>query len=80
MLGKTHRVVDPAHAMANVVLVLSPEDKLTFWIELLSKSIELAIYISPMQCSPILISINALALQSIIHIETLQRTMREKNR
>lgn len=73
----THRVVDPARPTAVVVFVLALEDQVALSVKLLGGPVELAIHICPIEDAAFFICVHPLALQSVIYIETLQRTVKE---
>lgn len=60
--------VYPAQSMPNVILVLSLEDQSPVCVVLLGQAIELSVHIGALEHSPILIGVNSLALQGIIHV------------
>lgn len=70
-------VMDPTHSVSNVVFVLSLEDQPPVGVVLLGWPIQLPIHIGALQNTSILIGVNALALQGIIHIVSLQGAVRQ---
>ena len=74
---KTYWVVYPAHSMPNVIFVLSLEDQPPVCVVLLGRSIQLSVYICALENSSILVSVNSLALQGIVHIISLQGAVRQ---
>lgn len=70
-------VVYPAHSMPNVIFVLPFEDQSPIRVVLLGWSIQLAVYIHALENAPVLIRVNSLALQGIVHIISLQGAVRE---
>jgi hypothetical protein len=62
--------------MPNVVLVLSLEDQSPICVILPGWTIQLPVYICPLQNATVLIRVNALALQGVVHIIALQGAVR----
>lgn len=73
----THRAVDPALPAPGVVFVLALEYQVTLSIELLSRPVEFSVDVRAVEDAAVLIRIHALAVQSIVSIETLQRAVEE---
>lgn len=74
---RAYWVIYPAHAMPNVILILSLEDQPPVCVVLLGQTIELSVHIGALENSPVLVGVNALALQGIVHVIPLQGAVRE---
>lgn len=74
---RAYWVIYPAHSMPNVILILSLEDQSPVCVVLLGQTIELSVHIGALENSPVLIGVNALALQGIVHVIPLQGAVRE---
>lgn len=70
-------VVYPADSMPNVILVLPLEDQSPIRVILLGGPIQLSVYIRALENTPVLIRVDSLALQGIVHIIALQGAVRE---
>ena len=63
--------------MPNVIFILSLEDQSPICVVLLGRSIQLSVYIRALENASVLISVNSLPLQGIVHIISLQGAVRE---
>lgn len=71
----THRQayweIYPAYSVPNIIFVLSLEDQSPVCVVFLSRTIQLSVHIGALENAPVLISVNTLALQGVIHIVPL---------
>ena len=70
-------VIDPAHSMPNVILILPLEDQSPVRVVLLRRPIELSVHLGALENAPVLIGVDALALQGVVHVIALQGAARE---
>lgn len=63
--------------MPNVVFILPLEDQSPICVVFLGWSIQLSVYIRALENAPVLIRVNSLALQGIVHVISLQSAVRE---
>lgn len=76
----THRVVDPTLPTATVVLVMAFEHQVTIAIKLLSRPVKFPISIRPIHNTAVFIRVYSLTLQRIIYVETLQGTVKGRQK
>lgn len=71
-MGDVYRVVDPADSVPDVVLVLPFEYQAPVAVELLGRPVQLPVHVGAVEHHPILVGVDALALQGVINVVPLQ--------
>lgn len=74
---KAYWEIYPAYSMPNIIFILSLEDQSPVCVVFLSRTIQLSVHIGALENAAILIRVNTLALQGVVHIVALQGAVRQ---